>query len=500
MSKTCSIPIIARAKQHSERTAIISEEGIFTYSTLDETSQRVAAGILEGKSDLEEERVAFLTGRGFGYVAAQWGIWRAGGIAVPLCEIYPEPELEYVICDCGASIIITDHKYRDRIRPIGKRYNVKVLQINELMGCQKREGPSVAEERRAMIIYTSGTTGRPKGVVTTHKNIEAQIRTLIKAWEWNQSDFILNVLPLHHVHGIINILSCALWVGAKCEILPRFDPVDVWERFIRNDYTLFMAVPTVYSKLVKVWDNSHPSKQKAMAEGCKSFRLMVSGSAALPVSVFQKWKEISGHELLERYGMTEIGMALSNPLRGKRIPGTVGYPLPGVDVRLVSENGGPVMDGEPGEIQVRGPCVFLEYWNRPTETREAWKDGWFCTGDIAVKENGRYRILGRKSTDIIKTGGYKVSALEIEEVYRQHPLVRDCAVVGIEDPEWGERICIGIVLERGQGVTLEEVRDWGKQRLAPYKVPTKMITLDDLPRNAMGKVTKKKLAQLFIEQ
>ncbi len=500
MSHYCSIPLINRATGYSARTAIISREGIFSYSELYDISHSVASGILNGVNDLSGQRVAFLVGRGFGYVAAQWGIWRAGGVAVPLCEIHPAPELEYVIGDCGASILITDKEFEGRVEPISRKRNLRLLSIHELMKCSKGPLPHVSLERPAMIVYTSGTTGKPKGVVTTHKNIQAQILTLIQAWEWQESDYILNVLPLHHVHGIINIVCCALWAGAKCEIVPRFDPKDVWEHFLENDYTLFMAVPTIYVKLISEWDKSPPERQKAMSLACKGFRLMVSGSAALPVTVFEKWKHITGQVLLERYGMTEIGMALSNPLHGERIPGTVGYPLPGVQVRLVGDNGLVVPDGEQGEIQVRGPGVFLEYWSRPEETKAAWQDGWFCTGDIAVRENGRYRILGRKSTDIIKTGGYKVSAIEIEEIYRTHPHIKDCAVVGIRDNEWGERICIGIVPARRVSLTMEEIREWGKKRLAPYKVPTAMLILDDLPRNPLGKVVKKKLANLFLSQ
>jgi malonyl-CoA/methylmalonyl-CoA synthetase len=224
---------------------------------------------------------------------------------------------------------------------------------------------------------------------------------------------------------------------------------------------------------------------------------MVSGSAARPVSGLEKWKAITGQTLLERYGMTEIGMALSNPLYGERLPGYVGSELPGVEVRLVDDGGNPLPSGSQGEIQVRGKTVFLEYWQRPEETKAAFSDGWFRTGDVAVEEKGIYRILGRKSTDIIKTGGYKVSALEIEEVLRTHPAIKECAIVGVEDPEWGERICAALILESGEKLSLHALREWGKTRLAPYKVPSRIVVLDDLPRNPLGKVTKPALRQRF---
>jgi malonyl-CoA/methylmalonyl-CoA synthetase len=214
----------------------------------------------------------------------------------------------------------------------------------------------------------------------------------------------------------------------------------------------------------------------------------------------ERWKQISGHILLERYGMTEIGMALSNPLHGKRVPGSVGTPLPGVEVQLVNDAGAPVKPGKPGkpgEIEVRGPSVFQEYWGRPEATRDAFRDGWFRTGDTAIVEQGVYRILGRTSIDIIKTGGHKVSALEIEEVLREHRAIAECAVVGVPDPEWGERVGVAVVLRAGQACDLEALRGWAKQRLAPHKVPSRLLVMNSLPRNAMGKVTKPAVAKLF---
>jgi malonyl-CoA/methylmalonyl-CoA synthetase len=236
-----------------------------------------------------------------------------------------------------------------------------------------------------------------------------------------------------------------------------------------------------------------------MTAACAKLRLMVSGSAALPVPVLEKWQAISGHVLLERYGMTEIGMGISNPLHGRRVPGHVGTPLPGIEVRLVDEEGREVPSGTPGEIQVKGPGIFHEYWRKPEATREAFRDGWFRTGDVAVLEDGSFRILGRSSVDIIKTGGYKVSALEIEEVLLGHPQIAECAVVGIEDPEWGERVSAAIVSRGGAELTLEALRNWARERLAVYKIPTRLLVVEALPRNAMGKVTKPDVARLFWE-
>ena len=206
-----------------------------------------------------------------------------------------------------------------------------------------------------------------------------------------------------------------------------------------------MAVPTIYHRLVEHWRGQTAGERARLAEGIRRLRLMVSGSAALPVRILHEWERITGHRLLERYGMTEIGMALSNPFDGERRPGTVGQPLPGVLVRLTDEAGLDMPAGTPGEIRVRTPGMFTEYWDRPEETETSFADGWFRTGDLAVVEGGYYRLLGRLSTDIIKTGGYKVSALEIEEALREHPAIAECAVVGLPDPEWGERVAVAVV-------------------------------------------------------
>lgn len=493
-----SILLAARAEAHAERTAIVTPKGDFSYRELLDRSAAVASFLLKGLEDLQERPVAFLAPPGFDYAALQLGIWRAGGIAVPLSLFHPKPELEYVLRDISPAAAIAHPDYTDRLRSLAEELHLRFAQSPEALDhprCSRL--PFISQNRRAMILYTSGTTGKPKGVVTTHANLAAQVMSLVDAWGWNGNDRILNILPLHHVHGIVNALACALWAGAVCEILPRFDSQEVWRRIARGGLTLFMAVPTIYMKLIDFYEKASPADRARMSEGCSRMRLMVSGSAALPVSTLDRWKEISGHVLLERYGMTEIGMALSNPLDGKRIPGCVGTVLPGVEARLVDEAGVPVESGTPGEIEILGNTVFMEYWQKPEETRKAFRNGWFQTGDMAVEENGVYRILGRRSVDIIKTGGYKVSALEIEETLRTHPDIRECAVVGAPDPLWGERVCAALVLREGAVLCCDALRAWGKERLAPYKVPGEAVVLDELPRNSMGKVSKPAIKEMM---
>jgi malonyl-CoA/methylmalonyl-CoA synthetase len=355
--------------------------------------------------------------------------------------------------------------------------------------------PVLDLSRKAMILYTSGTTNLPKGVVTTHANIKAQIEMLQKAWKWESKDRTLCVLPLHHVHGIINVVCCSLWAGAICIFFSRFEPEEVVELLEIPSLSVFMAVPTIYYKLITYIEGLSDRRADEIRGNLLKKRLMVSGSAALPVSVMEKWYNISGHWLLERYGMTEIGMAISNPYLGERKPGFVGLPLPTVDIRLVNDDG-QANTGEPGEIQVKGPAVFQEYWGKKEATEESFtEDGWFKTGDTAILLDGYYKILGRTSIDILKSGGYKISAIEIEEVIRQYDLIEDCSVVGIPNEEWGEIVGAAIILKNS--IDMVAFQKWLAERLPKYKIPRSFRFLRELPRNAMGKVTKKDLLPLF---
>lgn len=484
-----------------QKVAIVDAYGEHSYEELDRVARTVASNLLGRQSDLEEARVVFMVPPGFAYAAIQRGIWLAGGIALPLSLTHPLPELEYVFDDVQPKFALAAPSYLSLLAPLVEKYDTWLLNIAMATGGRAKDKlPALSAQRRAMILYTSGTTSRPKGVVLTHGNLMAQMQALLQAWGWQPPDRILHALPLHHTHGIINALGCALNAGATCEFLDKFDAAKVWHRLSAGSITLFMAVPTMYARLIAEWENASIEMRRQWSQSCAGLRLMVSGSAALPVPVFEKWRHITGHTLLERYGMTEIGMALSNPLHGQRRPGTVGMPLPGVEVRLVND-AGEAITGEdvPGEIQVSGANVFQEYWRKPEATQAAFRDGWFCTGDIAVLERGYYRILGRSSTDIIKTGGYKVSALEIESILLEHESIKECAVVGVPDEEWGERVCTAAVFGSSAALTLDDLRAWGKGRMAVYKIPTRLCVVDSLPRNAMGKVVKQEVKRMFEE-
>ncbi len=488
------IQLIERAQEFRNKVAIISGQSSYTYDQLLHDSAHFAKVLLGNEEDLQEQRIGILVKPGYDYVKSQWAVWRAGGIAVPIHPKAPSSSIEYIFKDTKLSQIIVQDDLLSSIEPILDGSGIRVIRLTDIASAPYTL-PNVSSDRRAMILYTSGTTGNPKGVVTTHANIEAQISCLVDFWQWSSDDHIINVLPLHHVHGIINVLSCALWSGATCEFMP-FNAEKVWERISSEEVNLFMAVPTIYFKLISFWEESEKGKKSALSEGLRNMRLMVSGSAALPVSVLEKWKSISGHVLLERYGMTEIGMAVSNSYEGERVPGHIGKPLPGVELKLVDEQGMEVARGEDGEIWIKGPSVFKEYWERKEATEKAFsEDGWFKTGDIAIENDGVLKIIGRSSVDIIKSGGYKLSALEIEEVLRKYPGIKDCGVVGIEDEEWGEIVAAALILN-GE-FELDKFKGWMKGKLSSYKIPRIVKTMDDLPRNAMGKVVKKELKNHF---
>ena len=313
------------------------------------------------------------------------------------------------------------------------------------------------------------------------------------------SDLVIPLfLPLHHVHGIINVLSCALWAGATVHAMPKLDLTALCAQVAEDTFSVFMAVPTIYVKLIDHLETLEDEEVEVICEGFANMRLNVSGSAACPVEVFGEWQQLTGQILLERYGMTEIGMALSNPYEGERRAGYVGQPLPDVTVQLVDEEGGIVTEeGVPGEIRIKSPTVFLEYWGNAEATEASFSEGWFCTGDVAVIEDGYYRIMGRSSVDIIKSGGYKLSALEIEDKLLAHPQIAEVAVVGIADRTWGEAVAAVVALKDEDDMTLDALKSWCDGKLSPYKVPKQLRVVDALPRNAMGKVVKPSLKPLF---
>ncbi len=482
-------PLPDRLAAHGERLAIVDPAGEWTFATIDEDAVRLAGALQVEPGD----RVAVLCSPGHDIVTAVLACWHAGAVAVPLHPPNPDAELSYVLADSGAAAIVGSAVHHDAAARLATAAAIGHVDVSH-EGLGDRRSTRLVDP--ALMIYTSGTTGKPKGAVHTHRSLAAMVDGMVDAWGWSEVDRTVLVLPLNHVHGLVNVTFTALAVGACCEAPGGFDATAVWERLSSGDVTVFMAVPTIYARLTSAWEAATEGTRSRWSDGAAKLRLMVSGSAALPVSTLEQWRALTGHTLLERYGMTELGMVLSNTL-DRRVPGHVGEPMPGVEVRLVDEAGTAAADGQPGELLVRGSQVFTGYWGRPDATAAAFADGWFRTGDVGIHEPGGYRLLGRSSVDIIKTGGEKVSALEIEELYRTHPGITDCAVVGLDDIEWGQRVALAAIPALDQSPDGDALRAWGKTRLAAAKVPTRFTFVDELPRNTLGKVVKPEVVKLF---
>jgi malonyl-CoA/methylmalonyl-CoA synthetase len=496
-------------------------------------------------NNLDGARVGIIAKPSAEFVAGMWATWISGGVAVPLALSYPEAELLHVMNDAGVSVVLGTEEYLELLEKISNKCSARFhllplvsnLSLNidasetrdvedessgnllKEMLAEAEKSISIEGDQPALIIYTSGTTGKPKGVVHTHYSIGAQVKMLAEAWEYTSADRFLHCLPLHHVHGLFNALLAPLYAGAAVDFMPKFSVRGVWQRWCEsypttgskseNAITVFTGVPTMYVRLLQGYDVMDPDSQKAAASAAHQLRLMMCGSSALPYPVMKQWESITGHRLLERYGMTEFVMALSNCLHGIRKGGTVGKPLPGVQVKIVAEHANNSPLGE-GELCVKSPSMFKEYWRQPQVTRESFgDDGYFRTGDsVMMDEDGFFVILGRTSVDILKVGGYKLSALEIEATLLEHPNISECAVLGLPDEDYGEAICAVTVLgpeattreadESKPAITLQYLQNWAKDKIAPYKIPTRLYVWESLPRNAMGKVNKKELKQLLL--
>jgi len=488
----------ANLNPDNSKIALVEGDSTFTYSEVDRRATLFASGLLSDTSDLKEERIAFFLPASINYVTVMHGVWRAGGIAVPLNVASAVMELEHYLSCASVTRLIANHESHEALAPLCHELEIRLSSVEEVMATTAAELPHISEDRRAMMLFTSGTTNKPKGVVSTHKTIKAQITTLIEAWAWSREDVIPLFLPLHHIHGIVNILSCGLWAGATVHLFAKFDIPRITEQVASGTYNVFMAVPTIYVKLIQYFDNIGQDKVRSICDGFNAMRLNISGSAACPVKLFNQWQELTGQVLLERYGMTEIGMGISNPYVGERRAGCVGQPLPGVQVHLFDEDDSPISAEEtPGEIRIKGDNVFLEYWDNPKATDESFVDGWFCTGDVAVLEDGYYRIMGRSSVDIIKSGGYKLSALEIEGVLLTHENIAEVAVIGVADDTWGEAVTACITLKPACHLDYNQLKAWCDGKMSAYKIPKALKIFEALPRNAMGKVIKPALHELL---
>lgn len=418
-----------------------------------------------------------------------------GAVSMPLNPSYSAAELEYLLLDSEARVLVA---------PEGPNWDQTATKlIHSVPASVERINPSnfvtrlpetgldlslkrFSADQTALILYTSGTTGRPKGACMSHASLTANMNMLGQAWGWRDDDVLLHVLPLFHVHGLLVALHGALHAGATCIMHSKFEAKETLNELRNGDCTVFMGVPTIYRRLLAA----------AGTRDCdfRHMRLMTSGSDRLPIDAFEQIVERFGVHVVERYGMTETGIMTSNPLDGDRIPGQVGPPLPGVEMRVVDPaTGSTLPSGEVGEFQTRGEHVFSGYWRDPVKTRDSFAtDGWFRTGDLGIRDSsGRYEIKGR-SSDLIISGGFNVYPSEVERVLMEHPCVTQCAVVGRPDAEWGEAVTAYVVAEEARVAEPLLIRHC-RQRLAGYKTPKRVEFVDRLPRNAMGKIQKSRL-------
>ncbi len=452
------------------------------------------ADFLAERGALAGERVAILIEPGSLFIEALFGVWLAGGVAIVLSPLHPTLERKYFCEDARVRRVLTSHAYEAMAIEQGVPH-IRVETIASGSGVFRPHLP--APNDPALQLYTSGTTGKPKGAVLSHGNLATQQDLVGDAWAVTQDDTLIHALPLHHMHGLCIAALTALGRRASVNFLAKFHASTIWDTFARG--SIWMAVPTMTHKLLDEFGASDASKQRRYAASARALRLCTSGSAALPVSVGERWANIAGEYPLERFGMTEIGVGAANPLHGDRRPGTVGKPLPSVSTCIVDENG---LDANEGELWVAGPSIFLGYFERPEANDAAFvsRDGhrYFRTGDTVVRdERGYLRILGRTNVDILKSGGYKLSALEIEEVLREHPAVSDAAVVGLKDDIWGERVAAAVTLKDGAACNSDALIAHCKEHLAPYKCPRTIAIMQELPRNALGKVVKPQLIDLL---
>jgi malonyl-CoA/methylmalonyl-CoA synthetase len=444
----------------------------YTFGDLDARSDRMA-GVLASRGLAAGDRLCCYLTNCVEMIDLYISCVKQGIIFVPINILYREREVAHIIADAEPKAVIARGEFP---RP------ARVWQIDELGGGEPLQpNPALTGDTPATLIYTSGTTGKSKGAILTHNNFAANALNLLACWQIAAADRLLLPLPLFHVHGLGNGLHCWLISGCRMRLQERFEHQKAAEVFRDFRPTVFFGVPAIYVRLIDL------PAEEALEIG-QGMRLFVSGSAPLPAQVLDEFRARFGHVILERYGMTETLMNMSNPYAGERRAGTVGLPLPGISVRLLAEDGMPVPEGQSGEIYLRGPNVFAGYWRRDDATRAAFTDGYFRTGDLAsCSPDGYYTLLGRRS-DLIISGGFNIYPREIEEFLQELDGVAEAAVVGVADRVRGE-VPVAYIVTAGE-LRMEDLEACCRARLASFKVPRRFIPVDRLPRTALGKIQK----------
>ncbi len=481
-----STDVIAKLKKMAADPARIWIQGGASYvALLDETGR--LANTLLSLGLRKGDRLLLQVEKCDAVLSLYLACLRAGVIFLPVNPGYTVAETEHFLRDAEPALAVTDPDRVGGLSALGARV-MELPALLSLSADQPADFPDPAHgpDDLAAILYTSGTTGRSKGVMLTRENLASNAEALVALWRFSETDVLLHALPVFHTHGLFVATNCVLFSGASMIFQRAFQPAAVLTALTRA--TVMMGVPTFYARLL-----SDPGLTRDVTA---HVRLFVSGSAPLSPATHAEWRERTGHAILERYGMTETNMITSNPYDGARRAGTVGMPLPGVEVRIAGPDGSVLPQGEAGAIEVRGPNVFKGYWRLPEKTAEEFRDGWFITGDMgAFDAEGYLSILGR-AKDLVITGGLNVYPAEVEAALDDLPGVAASAVIGVPHPDFGEAVVACLVPAQGAALKEDSVRAALRDRLAAFKIPKRVLVLDELPRNAMGKVQKAELRRL----
>ncbi len=488
--------LYARFQHKLDATCIETSEGrIITFRALDQATARIA-NLLTGLGLQKEDRVAAQVDKSPEALMLCLGAQRAGLAFLPLNAAYQTAEMAYFLENAAPKAVICRAATQEAIIGIAGGAHVLTLEsdgsgaLTEAAAGQSDSFTTVtsAPDDMAAILYTSGTTGRAKGAMLTHGNLASNVAVTHQFWGWVPGDVLLHALPIFHVHGLFVACNNALYNASPMLWHAKFDAAAVLKDLARA--TVLMGVPTFYTRLLSLPDFGKDT--------VAAMRLFISGSAPLLIETFQEFTARTGHVILERYGMTEVQMALSNPFEGARIGGTVGLPLPGVSVRIVDEAGAESATGETGAILLKGPNIFRGYWQMPEKTKEDFTDdGWFKTGDMGKREGSGYISIVGRAKDLIICGGLNVYPKEIEELLDAVPGIEESAVIAMPHSDFGEAVAAVIVLKPGASLTEAAVVEHVKTHLANFKVPKAVFFTPDLPRNAMGKVQKNILRQTY---
>lgn len=508
LAQTSLPALVARALLCPDNIAIVDytqradHPSTTTYSDLLECSARGAAALLGDRHRLAGERIAIHVAPGADWVISQWAIFRAGGVAVPLSLRSPLEELKPVLAQCQPTTVIADPRclHSASLREEALLHGTRLMAPAELVQAELKKLPEIAPNDAAMLVFSSGTTAGPKGIMLSHSNIRHQVEPFVKALHWGPQDTFVSTLPLSHMNGINNI-QCSLWSGGRCLMLPN-PPLSldlVSEALLDGSTTLFIAVPTLYEMLLKKWEQMLADNRHFLTRLKEHLRLAYSGSDALTARIRAQWTELTGLPLYQGAGASEFGRLFYQP-PGDYREGSVGIPLSSFQVKLVGLNGEVIRDangavyheGTPGRLYVRGPAVFLGYFNDTDLTEASFDDGWFVSEDLYRVEAGHFYFVGRASSDAVKIAGSFVFTPEVTEILRTHPDVVDCLVLAIQTSGQEPVKSLGAVVQLRPGalLTAAELTEWARQRMSRHKIPTRWVFVEECERTDVGKIRK----------